>query len=84
MLSRNFHPIRIRYGAWRWEIIESVRPDVYDQTQEYKAHGVVGYNFQKKIRDRKVDDDSKPLLELIELLWPGNWKEQLVSYFCFK
>ena len=56
--------------------MESVQPDPYDQVQEYQAHGVLQFDG-RKIKDRKLVDESMPLLELFMLLWPGDWKQQL-------
>ena len=79
LASRDFHPLHKTYGTWKWDIIESITPDAYDQAQDYQRHGIVGYDFIKKIRNRGINDDSLPLLELFMMLWPGNWKEQQVG-----
>ena len=77
--SRDFHPLHRPYGEWTWHIVDSVTPDAQNQPTEYKHHGIIGFDFKKKVKDWQPTDNSKQLLELLMYLWPGNNDSELTS-----
>ena len=53
-------------------------PNPHNQAIEYERHGIIGFDWKKKIKDRTTGDSSHPLLELLMYLWPGSWSDQKV------
>lgn len=76
LLSRNFHPLHDPYGLWKWEIVESVSSTPFEQADEYDHFGLIGFDFEKKFRSGR-SESARPWLDLLQRLWPGNWKDQL-------
>jgi hypothetical protein len=63
-------------NAYKWTIIKDVA--TIDDKEEYDRIGLIGFRFDK-FTDPLVEASSRPYLELVMALWPGDWEAQLVQ-----
>lgn len=67
-------------AVYTWRIVDDVVPEAESISKEYDDIGLIGFDFHKFDFERVSTDNPQyefPYLELLQYLWPGDWRSQL-------
>ena len=67
--------------SYIWRLVEESHPEQGKEIIEYTNIGLAGFDFERKFSEESIKSKKKdynfPFLELLQTLWPGEWRQQL-------